>query len=85
MAARNAGLDMDARLDDGLAPPLTSQARLDGRQNLVIGQLEFFDVQSVQIGDVDRRQGEFPGLKPLGDMSIQIGAGLKVNPRIEDE
>jgi len=51
----DARLEMHARLDHRLAAPLRSQARLDRRQDLVVGDPELFDVEAVQIGDVDRR------------------------------
>src|SRR6478752_7137764 len=52
--------EMHARFDHGLAAPLAGQARLDSRQYFVVGNPEFFDVEAIEIGDVNRRQREPP-------------------------
>src|SRR6185295_12444020 len=49
------GLEMHARLDHGLAAALRREAGLDGGEDLVIGDGEFFDVEAIEVGDVDRR------------------------------
>ena len=38
------------------APALTGKACFDGRKDFLIGNLEFVDIEAVEIGDVDRRQ-----------------------------
>jgi hypothetical protein len=53
-------LEVDARLNHGISTPLGGQARLDRRKNFVIGDLEFFDIETVEIGDINRRQGATP-------------------------
>jgi hypothetical protein len=50
--ARDAGLEVHPRLDDRLAAPLHGEARLDGVQNLVVGDVQLFDVEPVEEGDV---------------------------------
>ena len=47
------GLEMDARLDDDLAAALRDKAGLDGGEDLVVGDGERFDVERVEIIDVD--------------------------------
>ena len=52
----DAGLEMHARLDHRLAAALAGKARLNRRQDFIVGDLEFLDIEAVEIGDVDRRQ-----------------------------
>ena len=56
MAVGDPGFEMNARLDHRFAPALTGKACLDGRQDFLVGDLEFLDIEAVEIGDVDRRQ-----------------------------
>jgi len=56
MTVGDSGFEMHARLNHGLAAPLAGKAALDGRQYFIVGDLELFDVEAVQIGDVNRRQ-----------------------------
>ena len=51
---------MDARLDDRIATALRRQACLDRGEDLLVGDLELFDVEAIEISDVDRRHGEAP-------------------------
>jgi len=53
----DARFEMHAGLDHGFATALTGQARFNRRKDLVVGDLKFIDVETVQIGDIDGRQG----------------------------
>src|SRR5689334_14799467 len=55
MPVGDARFEMHARLDDGLAPALTGEAGFNRRKDLVVGDLQFFNVESVEIVDIDRR------------------------------
>src|SRR5262249_28746033 len=48
---------MHARLDDRLAATLGRESSLDGCQNLVIGERKRFDIERIQVVQVDRRHG----------------------------
>ena len=48
---------MYARLDYRLAAALARKARLGRAQDLIISKLEFFDIEAIEIGEVDRRHG----------------------------
>src|SRR5260370_25664764 len=56
MPVGDAGLEVNAGFDHRFAPALTGEAGFDGRQYLVVGDLEFVDIEAVEIGDIDRRQ-----------------------------
>jgi hypothetical protein len=53
---RDTGFEMNAGFDHGFAPTLTGEAAFHRRQDLVVGDLEFVDIEAVEIGDIDRRQ-----------------------------
>src|ERR1700757_23469 len=61
MAVGGARFEMDAGFDDGIAPALGCKARFDRRQDFAVGDLEFLDVETVEVGDVDRRHTKLPG------------------------
>jgi len=56
MPVGDAGFEVNARFDHRLAPALAGQARFNGGQDLFIGDLEFVDVEAIEIGDIDRWQ-----------------------------
>ena len=66
VAARHAGLEVHAGLDDGLAPALGGEARLHGREDLVVGHGEGRDIRAVQEVDVDLVHHAFsrPAIQP---------------------
>src|SRR5216683_1421697 len=74
MTVCNARLEMDARFDHRLAPSLTGEARLDGRQDFVVGHLELFDIDAIEIGDMDRRQfrASLPGIRRRPGATIDL-------------
>src|SRR5258708_27445499 len=54
MPVGDAGFEMDPWFDDRLASALTGQARFDRRQDLLVGDLELFDVETIEVSDIDR-------------------------------
>src|SRR3546814_13251687 len=66
MAVGDAGLEMHARVDHRLAPALAGQAGLDGGQDFVVGERQFLDIETVQVGEVNGRMlpGKLLALRP---------------------
>ncbi len=57
------GLQMHARLDHRLAETLRAQSRLDGGEDLLVGQREALDIRPVEVREVDLASGHL-GLLP---------------------
>src|SRR5260221_2094053 len=59
MPVGHTGVEMNPGFDHRFPPALTGEACFDRPQDLVVGDLEFVDVEAVEIGDIDRRQERY--------------------------
>ncbi len=57
---RPVGYQVHARLDDSLAATLRPQSLLDRRQNLVIRERDRCDIESIEIGEMQRQHQPAP-------------------------
>src|SRR5579872_2855725 len=81
MAVGDAGFEMDPRLDYRFAPALRAKARLDRSQYFGVGNPKLVDVETIEIGNVDRGHRRSPEAKTICIYIIEVTLKVNVSPR----